>query len=206
MSWSLGQPGEDGQHPGVPKARGEGFPGSRSLPQPQTPPAMWPRSCSNPWYLALPPFSPRCALLPSSTGCRLDLCRSCSMAPGPWGTWRDCFSREKHHFPCSLGTAFVYLCSDTYLFNCLGMIGFSPWNWKTQPLWDRGRAKQLAFMSCCLAWTKDIEIRQCKRKVSVLPDYAQMSTGMGEAGEREGAVKWQNHRCIARCECIHKLF
>lgn len=75
-----------------------------------------------------------------------------------------------------------------------GMVGFSPRNWKTQPLWDRGRAKPLAFMSCCLAWTKDIEIRQCKRKVSVLPDYAQMQYRHG--GGWEGAVKWRNHRYI----------
>ena len=84
------------------------------------------------------------------------------------GMCENCCSREKY-FPCSLGTAFVCLCSDTNLFNCLVMIGFSLWNWKTQPLQDRGREKQLSFIGCCLAWTKDIEIRQRKRKISVLP-------------------------------------
>lgn len=46
---------------------------------------------------------------------------------GLGGMCGNCCSREKH-FPCSLRTAFVCLCSDTNLFNCLGMIGFSPWN------------------------------------------------------------------------------
>lgn len=113
-----------------------------------------------------------------------------------------CCSREKH-FPCSLWTAFVCLPSDTNLLNCLGMIGFSPWNWKTQPSRDRGREKRLAFTRCRLAPTKDTEIRQRKRKVSVLPIKGlimhRCSTGVGEAGEREGAVKRQDHRYITHC-------
>lgn len=115
---------------------------------------------------------------------------SAEAAAGPsglGGMCGNCCAGEKH-FPCSLQTAFVCLCSDTNLFNCLGMIGLSPWNWKTQPL--RDREKRLAFVSCCLAWTKDTEIRQPRRKASVLHISSlimhRCSTGMGEAGREKG--------------------
>lgn len=207
-----GQSEEDGQQPGIPAALLGGLAflplSSSSGPAPDT---SWQgqREGAPGGAVAFPSLPGTRSLQPQDV-----LSHHLKLAPG-WtaaeatagpqglgGMCGNCCSREKH-FPCSLRTAFVCLCSDTNLFNCLGMIGFSPWNWKTQPLRDRGREKRLAFISCCSAWTKDIEIRQRKRKVSVLPIKGlimhRCSTGMGEAWGREGAVKWQDHRYITPC-------